>query len=855
MHLKKITGCRVFFIMINNITFFLLSKFNLNCCKTLLKSFGNFGLFKKYITLTVLFILIFSVSFSQTKIRGVILNDETSSLIPYASVSFLDSDIGCVSDYEGIFFIETKTDIDSIVISCIGFVNDTLQIANNKYQDFIIYLKPESYSIEEVVVRAGENPADILFKKILKNKKNNNSNKLESYQYEQYTKMQVDINNFNPASKDDKKLKDFSFVFAGIDTSSATGKIFMPLIVSETLSDFYFQSFPRHRKEIINAVNFAGVENLSASKFTGQMYVDFNFYMNFITILEKQFISPISHSGQLTYDYYLIDSTFIDDTWCYHMTFKPKRKHEFTFNGDMWIADTSFAIKKISAIMSKTANLSFVSDVYVKKEYKRIDNFYFPEKEEYFIDFNISKVTAGFFGRKFTSRKKIVLNPEYPEYFFSPTEFREIDVKNNASEFDSISWKEFRHSELTQKERNIFKMVDSVKSQPTFKRIENFVYLIGTGYLRRNLIEFGPYYKLYSKNAIEGHRLRLGMRTSNKFSKTIEFSTYMAFGLDDQKVKYGIGSKLKLKRDPWTLAKLNFYSDMVQLGANLGDFGSDNIFSVSGKNDKLLFIENLEIGIERDLIKSLTAALFFTHKEIFPTDSLRFIDESGIPVDNITASEMTISVRFGINEEYIEAVFNRQSFGSLYPIFELEYTYGIPEFLDADFKYHKITIGLKHSISYGFLGKTKYYIEAGKIIGPVPFPLLKLHEGRQGISYDMISFNMMDYYEFASDQYVSFFAEHHFNGLFLNKIPVIRKLKFREVIYAKGVWGSLKDENNDLLEFPVTLSDLEKPYIEIGAGIENILNFLSVNYFRRLTHLQNPDTRKNGFIIGLQVNF
>ncbi len=298
--------------MLSNMTLFLFSKLNCNICTALHHTFVNKVLFKKIFTLTVFFILIFSTSFSQTKIRGVILNDKTSELIPYASVSFLNSDIGCVSDYKGVFFIETNTDIDSIVISCIGFIDDTLQIVNDRYQDFIIYLKPESYSIEEVVVRAGENPADILFKKILKNKKNNNTNKLESYQYEQYTKMQVDINNFNPASKDDRRLKDLSSVFAGMDTSSATGKIYMPLIISETLSDFFYQNLPRHRKEIINAVNFAGVENLSASKFTGQMYVDFNFYMNFITILEKQFASPISHSGQLTYDYYLIDSTFIE---------------------------------------------------------------------------------------------------------------------------------------------------------------------------------------------------------------------------------------------------------------------------------------------------------------------------------------------------------------------------------------------------------------------------------------------------------------------------------------------------------------------------------------------------------------
>ncbi|MCF6365797.1 MAG: DUF5686 and carboxypeptidase regulatory-like domain-containing protein [Bacteroidales bacterium] len=807
--------------------------------------------------LTVLILCFFSLlTFSQTKIRGVILNDVTSKPVPFSSVSFVGSAIGCISDENGVFFIEANTDITQIAINNIGFINDTLDVVSNKYQDFIIYLKPDNYNIKEVIITPGENPADIIIKKVIKNKKYNNINRLGAYSYEQYTKMQVDINNINPSSENDPILKDFKSVFAGIDTSAATGKIYMPLIISETLSDFYYKKFPKHRKEIIKAVNFAGIDNLSASKFTGQMYLEFNFYKNYIKILEKDFISPVALSGLLVYDYSLLDSTFIDNSWCYHLSFLPKRKYQFTFKGDMWITDTTFALKKINANMSKTANLGFVSDFYVKKEYKKTgNNFFFPAEEEFFIDFNISKVTAGFFGKKYTSRKNIKLNPEFPPLFFSATEFRDIEIEDNAADYDSVFWNNNRHTQLSAKERNIYRMVDSVTNQPTFKKVENFIYLLATGYVRRSYLEFGPYYKVYSKNAIEGHRLRLGVRTSNDFSKKIELNSYLAFGLDDQKTKYGFGTKYKLAREPWTLAQINYSKDLIQLGANLGEFGSDNIFSISGKNDKLLWIENFEASIERDLIKSITGTVFISHKIINPTDSIRFFDSFGNEQTNITTTELTFSAHFGINEEYVEIVFNRQSLGSLYPILELEYTIGIPDFMNSNYKYSKLKLGLRHHISYAFIGKTNYYIEAGKIWGTVPFPLLKLHEGSTGITYDMYAFNMMNYYEFASDKYISFFAEHHFNGLFLNKIPVLRKLKFREVIYAKGVLGSLNDENRNLLQFPSELSDVEKPYIELGAGIENIVNILSVNYFRRISHLQKPDVRKNGIIIGLQLSF
>lgn len=820
---------------------------------TPLKKHNRFNLF---FILSIVFLLNNLSSFSQTKIRGSIIDAETGENIPFASISFPETTEGTVSDFNGNFFLESYKEHNSILINCIGFISDSIKIKPNTFQEITIKLHADNYGIDEVVIHAGENPANILLKKVLRHKKQNNMNKLKTYSYEQYTKMQVDINNFNSDIANETYLKDFKKAFTGIDTSAATGKNYMPLIISETLSEFYFKKSPRHRKELIKAVNTAGIKNITASKFTGQMYVDFNFYKSYIKIMDKEFVSPIALSGLMVYDYYLIDSAFIDNSWCYHLTYKPKRKYEYTFKGDMWIADTSFALKKISAQMSKTANLSFVSSLYVKKNYKKTDNnFFFPVKEEFFVDFNISKLTYGFFGRKITYRKNIKLNPEFPTLFFSPTDFKEIEIEDNAAEYDSSFWNKNRYELLSKKEENIYKMVDNITNQPTFKKIENFVYLIATGFLKIKYIELGPYYKIYSKNAIEGSRFRLGTRTSNNFSKKIELNSYAAYGIKDQKLKYGFGSKWKIYNKKWTLAQINYSKDFVQLGANLGDYGSDNIYSVSGENDKLLFIEDLELGIEHDLTKSLTTTVFFSNKKISPTDSIFFLDKANANVANITSSELTLSAHFGINEEYIEANFNRQSFGSLYPIIEAQFTYGIPNFLGSKFKYSKITIGLKHYVSFAFLGKTKYYIEAGKIFGTVPFPLLKLHEGNMSYIYDKYSFNLMNYYEFASDEYISFFAEHHFNGLILNKIPIIRRLKFREVIYAKGVWGNLSEKNKNVLQLPNTLSDVKKPYIELGLGIENILNFLSVNYFRRLTHIHKNNIRKNGIIFGINVQF
>ncbi len=810
----------------------------------------------KHYLLILLFIIFSFHSESQTKVRGEIIDSETLEGIPFASIVFSGTTVGCVSDYDGNFFIKSNNSSKFLIISCIGYTNDTVKIKPNSYQEIKILLKPDLYNIGEIIVKPGKDPALILIKKVIRNKKKNNINKLKTYSYEQYSKLEIDLNNFNPNIENNKYLKNFKTAFAGTDTSAATGKKYIPLLLSETVSDYYFQNFPRHRKEHIKAAKISGIDNLSASKFTGQMYVDFNFYKSYIRIIDKEFVSPLSLSGPMVYNYFIIDTALIDNSLCYHMTFKPKRKHEYTFQGDMWIADTSFALKRIDANMSKTANMDFVSDFYVKKTYRKTDTgFFFPAEEEFFIDFNISKVTAGFFGKKYISRKNIKLNPEFPKNFFPPTEFRDIEIDDNAQNQDSSEWTKLRHRNLTKKEQQIYRMVDSVKQQPTFRKVENFVYLLGTGYLKRKYIELGPYYKLFSRNALEGTRFRIGFRTSNNFSKHIELNGYTAYGTTDKKIKYGVGTKIKIARRPWTLARINFSDDLIQLGANLGDFGSDNIFSVSGKNDKLLHIQNFEAGIERDIFKSLTGKLFYTRKNIMPTDSMLFYTPENNSVSNIYTSEFTVSARFGINEEYISSVFNRQSFGSLYPIIEIRYTAGIPEIWKSQYRYQKLTIGLRHFINYGFFGKTIYYIEAGKIFGTVPYPLLKLHEGNTGIAYNMRAFKLMNYYEFASNEYVDFFAEHHFNGLILNRIPLLRRLKFREVVYAEGVWGNLDEKNMQILQFPTTLSDVKIPYIEIGLGVENILNFLSINYFRRITHIHKPGIRKNGIFLGFHVNF
>ncbi len=816
---------------------------------------------RTFILFINIFLLTSSFVNSQTKVKGVITDKNSGNPVPFANVVFKGTSIGIVTDSEGVFFLKTTKNHDVLLFSCIGYESDTLKITRNIYQEVDISLIPKSYSIEEIVIKAGENPAHKMLRNIIKNKKRNNYRKHKSYSYEQYNKMEFDLNNFSEGLKDAKMFKKLQIAFDGVDTSAVNGKVYMPLMISETVSDFYFRKNPRKQKEIIKAVNISGVKNKSVNKFTGQMYSEINFYENYVELFELQLVSPISVAGLMTYEYYLTDSIFIDNQRCYHMTFKPRRKYEFTFKGDMWITDTTYALKSISARISKGVNIDFIKDVYIKQGFSLVeDSIMFPDREELLIDFSVAKFTAGFFGKKTLTRKEIKLNIEYDDDFFSKSEPREVITLDSADKIEQASWNDIRHEELTEKEKNIYTMVDSVKNTRTFRTMRYLGYALATGYLGvGKYFEMGPYYEIYSRNEIEGSRFQIGGRTSNDFSKVLEFRGHTAFGLADQKLKYGIGTKIKFDDTPWTIADISYTSDMVRFGASQGTLSERSVFTSlisRSPNDDIQLVKDLEISIQRDWFKGFYNKLTYSNKIIYPSDSINFINSIDDSIGTLNVSEISLATHFCLNEEFVSSVFSRMSVGSNFPIFDIEISKSIDGgFLKGDYNYTRLKMKYSHRFYLGFLGKFKYRVELGKVFGKVPFPLLQLHEGNETYIYDRYSYNLMNYYEFASDQYLSISFENHFNGFFFNRIPFLRRLKLREVIHAKGVIGSLKTENRDEFAFPGVLSDVTKPYIEAGVAIENILQFLRVDAIWRLTHLDNPNISKFGLRISVQLSF
>jgi hypothetical protein len=807
----------------------------------------------------ILLISVSSVFCQVTKICGVVKSKNTQECIPFASVTFINSNIGTISDFNGEFVLETKSATDSLLFSSIGYKKKVYPVKKEVFQSLTVELEPENYSIAEVVITPGANPAHALLEKAIKHKSIHHPKNIDSYQCEIYNKIQIDINNVDEKFRDRKVFNQFQFIFEHIDTSSLSGKPYLPVLLTETISDYYYSGENDVEHEVIKANKISGTENKSLSEFTGKMYQKLEIYDNFITVFEPGFVSPIADFGLMYYKYYLVDSLNHQGHWCYKISFEPKRKNERTFSGYFMIADTSYAVVKAQLRISEGANINFINDYMATLAFNEIsDSTWFLTKEKHIVDFNLTDKSLGFFGRKSTSYNNIMMNRPIPEKILKSK--TDITLVHNVIDREKAFWEEHRHEALTEKEENIYEMVDSIKNVPVFNTFEDIMFLLTNYYYILGPFEYGPYYKTYSNNYIEGHRVRLGGRTSNAFSTRLMLNGHVAYGFKDEKFKYGFGALYMFSKNPRISAGFQYLNDCKQLGQSDNAFSEDNFLTSllrRSPNKTLTMVEEQRWFIEREWFQGFSNKLTFRHENIHPVEAIPFQtmnnDNEPTELAYISNSELSLNTRFAKDEKFISGEFTRISLGTKSPIFELNLSVGSKHILKGDFDYLKIQASIKDKVEINPFGYLRYSIDAGKFFGTLPFPLLELHQGNETYAHDHLSFNMMNYYEFVSDRYVSLWTEHHFQGFFLNHIPLIRKLHWREVISARGVMGALNDKHQHILHFPNGLSSLSKPYYEAGFGIENILKLFRIDALWRLTYLDNPDIEPFGIRLKIQV--
>jgi hypothetical protein len=495
-------------------------------------------------------------------------------------------------------------------------------------------------------------------------------------------------------------------------------------------------------------------------------------------------------------------------------------------------------------------------------EYDQVnDTTWFLTSEDLVVDFNIAEKTYGFFGRKTALYDSIRFDHPIPNAIKKIT--TDTYVLEDQIDRDETYWQKNRKAELTGEDSKVYVMVDSVKKVPLYKTIYGLVDMLSNYYIVWGPIELGPYYTTFSSNVIEGPRLRIGGRTSNKFSTKIMPGGHIAYGFKDQKFKYGLYTTYMFNTNPRRTATVSYFHDIRQLGKSENAFLDDNwLTSVMRRNPnyKLTMVDQYNAFYEHEWILGFSNALKFTYQTIFPTEYVPFthhsLESDTVHLNSLSSAEITLSTHFAFREKFLWGKFERTSLGSQYPTLDLDLTYAPKDFYGSAYEYYKIRLKISDKVEINPLGYLRYRFTMGKIFGDVPYPLLKLHEGNETYAYDPLSFNMMNYYEFVSDEYLSLFAEHHFQGFFLNRIPLIRRLHWREVVTGNILYGRLSDKNKEeVMEFPEGLSGLSVPYYEAGVGIENIFKLLRVEAMWRFSYLDHPNVSPFGIRATLQLAF
>jgi hypothetical protein len=785
--------------------------------------------------------------------------------VPFASVYFKGTQTGMSTDSAGQFYISvSQWPSDTLEITCVGYQSYKLFIPATK-DSIVANIKLDRGTFNEgVTVKVKVNKGLLVWRKIVKNKPHNDRYRFDNFSYELYNKLEVDLKNINfkSLSKLGPLKPVTNLINSNIDSTEMPPVL--PAYLTEAISDYYWQKKPLRRREVIHAANTNGVDNESIIKFLGGMDQNINVYDNFIPVLDKLFISPISDNGDAFYNYRVADTQFFNNHKFYHLVFTPKHHGENTFEGDCWVNDTTFAIQKMNLRLGKDANVNFLETLSLIQEFKLVnDSVWFLAKDKFVADLQpFGKESPAFVGRKTTTYKNVVINDSAVTQELAKNKLMEETITDiDATQKDKDYWATSRHDTLTKNEKAIIKMIDTLMNSRQFKKFTSTLEFIGTGLYNIGNFQIGPWYNWYSWDGWEGSRVRFDLATNYRFNKKFWIHGYLAYGFTDKKYK-GKGEIFWLpKKHPRLFLYASYINDLDFGQSYYGEVSSDNIFSVAFRKPNVLYkymsVEEKRFEFFKETHSGLSFLATVLNKTYTPLKNLplkeNFVNNTGDP---LTTFEVGVRLKFAYLEKFLENTFFRTSLGSPYPITEIYFSHGFPGVLNSSYQYNKLSASVYDFIKIPPYGNIYFNVFAGRTFGTLPYVFLDMHPGNDLYYYNAYAFNMMNKYEYISDKYLGVHFEHHIgNGIF----RLIPKLRCRQFWTAKAVWGNATDANKILNFLPgTTFRSLDgKTYVELGTGIDNILHVLRIDFIWRLLPTPLPDavSRKFGVFGSFRLSF
>jgi putative outer membrane protein len=836
---------------------------------------------------------------SAQNIQGVVTDSLTNEPIPYLSVFYEGKGVGSITDNDGNYKVETRKGWNKLTFSAVGYVTKVVNIIPGVTKNLNVRMRSDDIMLDEVVVKPKRekysrknNPAVELMKKVIAHKKNNKLSENDYYQYNKYQKITMSLNDVTPEMLEKGMYKKMPFLKDQIELCEETNKFILPISVDETASQKIYRKHPKSEKTLIKGMSSTGVNELFA---TGDMlstvlkdvFTDVNIYDNDIRLLQYPFISPISSSDAISfYKFYIMDTTFVDKDKCFHLTFVPNNSQDFGFTGHLYVlADSSYTVKKCTMNLPKKSGVNFVDNMDIIQEFEQLPNGEWVLKtDDMIVEMTLMKIMQGFQIRR-TTRYSDYAFDELPQQLFKRkgAEIKEADAMMRGDDF----WNQYRPVPLTQTESSMDMLVKRLEQMPGFKYvifvlkafIENFV---ETGTKEHpSKVDIGPVNTMISNNYIDGLRLRMSAQTTANLNPHLFLKGYYAYGFKDHRskymgeVEYSFNKKEYLPREfPKNSITFSYQYDVMSPTDKFLKTDKDNVF-VSFKTstvDQMSYVRNIALKYENETQFGLKTTVEVKNSKDEPTGGLAYItnDDQKTLIPEIQTMEASLAFRYAPGETFVNTKQRRIPVSFDAPVFTLSHTAGFKGVLGGEYNYNLTEIGLYKRFWFSSWGKIDMFVKGGAQWNKVPFPLLIMPAANLSYILQRETFNLINNMEFLNDRYASLDVSWDLNGKIFNRIPLLKKLKWREAIGFKMLYGHLTDKNNpmkhpgdsELFLFPTRdgrptsfVMDSKTPYMECSVGIHNIFKILHIDYVRRLNYQDHPDANKWGVRFMVMMTF
>ena len=851
---------------------------------------------KQRYTIYALFLLSLFVSISASaQIKGVITDSLTNEPLMYITVQYEGKGVGGISNANGEYQVETHKVWYELTISAVGYITKKVKL-NPGTRVLNVKLQPDDIMLSEVVVKPKKekysrknNPAVEFMKKVIENKKALKLEENDYYQYQKYEKMKMSLNDVTPDKMEKGIYKKFSFFKDQVEVSPKTNKMILPMSILETGSKTIFRKSPKSEKTIIEGMNSTGIEEFFN---TGDMlgtiltdvFSDINIYDDDIRLLQRRFVSPIGRGAISFYKYYLMDTLMVDRQACVHLTFVPQTPQDFGFTGHLYVVkDSTYAVKKCTMNLPKKTGVNFVENLDIVQQFEQLpDGNWVLTDDDMTVELHFVKGIQGL---------EVQRTTKYSDYQFTEIEPRLFRLKGNViKEANMLAksdeyWAKVRQVPLTKKESTMDVFMNRIEQIPGFKYvifgakalIENFV---ETGSKKHpSKFDFGPINTMITSNYVNGTRFRLSGMTTGNLDPHWSLSGYGAYGTKDKKWFYSGQVAYSFNKREYVLwefpkhyiAFKYTYDVMSPMDKYLAT-DKDNLF-VGWKwttVDQMSYMRDATLTYELETNTGFSVQAMARHRNDQPAGQLQYWknngetpgqwDEKNTLVHDITTTELGVTLRYAPGETFVNTKQRRVPVSLDAPTFTLSHTAGFKGVLGGEYNFNLTEASIRKRFWLGSWGKLDVTARAGAQWNTVPFPLLNLPMANLSyITQNNESFNLINNMEFLNDRYASLNLSYDMNGKLFNRIPLIKKLKWREMFRIRGLWGTLTDKNNpyksnnpDLFLFPmrdgVPTSHVmgKTPYVEASVGIYNIFKLLHIEYVRRLTYTDIPGVKKGG---------